>query len=178
MTYECLLYEVKDGVATLTLNRPDRLNALGGSLRDDLHDAITRSSADSEVRVMVITGSGKGFCAGGDVKDFADNPDRIGILVKELTTYLHGAVSRLASGSAIQSWAPCSTVVSGVETSEWLMPWPAVIRLSSPGRTIAWLPAESRCSISPSKSQLAVCSPVCGCGATTIPPVWSTSSGP
>jgi enoyl-CoA hydratase/carnithine racemase len=68
MTYECLLYEVKDGVATLTLNRPDRLNALGGTLRDDLHDAITRSSADPEVRVMVITGAGKGFCAGGDVK--------------------------------------------------------------------------------------------------------------
>jgi 2-(1,2-epoxy-1,2-dihydrophenyl)acetyl-CoA isomerase len=68
MTYECLLYEVKDGVATLTLNRPERLNALGGSLRDDLHDAITRSSGDSDVRVMVITGAGKGFCAGGDVK--------------------------------------------------------------------------------------------------------------
>jgi enoyl-CoA hydratase/carnithine racemase len=68
MTYECLLYEVKDGIATLTLNRPDRLNALGGTLRDDLHDAITRSAADSDVRVMIITGAGKGFCAGGDVK--------------------------------------------------------------------------------------------------------------
>ena len=68
MTYECLLYEVKEGVAPLTLNRPDRLNALGGTLRDDLHDALTRSSADPDVRVMVITGSGKGFCAGGDVK--------------------------------------------------------------------------------------------------------------
>jgi 2-(1,2-epoxy-1,2-dihydrophenyl)acetyl-CoA isomerase len=68
MTYECLLYEVKDGVATLTLNRPERLNALGGSLRDDLHDAITRSAASSDVRVMIITGAGKGFCAGGDVK--------------------------------------------------------------------------------------------------------------
>jgi 2-(1,2-epoxy-1,2-dihydrophenyl)acetyl-CoA isomerase len=68
MTYECLLYEVKDGIATLTLNRPDRLNALGGSLRDDLHDALTRSAADPDVRVMIITGAGKGFCAGGDVK--------------------------------------------------------------------------------------------------------------
>ena len=68
MTYECLLYEVKDGIATLTLNRPDRLNALGGSLRDDLHDAVTRSAADPQVRVMVITGAGKGFCSGGDVK--------------------------------------------------------------------------------------------------------------
>ena len=68
MTYECLLYELKDGIATLTLNRPDRLNALGGSLRDDLHDAVTRSAADPDVRVMVITGAGKGFCSGGDVK--------------------------------------------------------------------------------------------------------------
>ena len=66
--YKCLLYEVKDAVATLTLNRPDRLNALGDTLRDDLHDAVLRASADSDVRVMVITGAGKGFCSGGDVK--------------------------------------------------------------------------------------------------------------
>jgi 2-(1,2-epoxy-1,2-dihydrophenyl)acetyl-CoA isomerase len=68
MIYKCLLYEIKDGVATLTLNRPERLNALGDTLRDDLHDAILRSSDNPDVRVMVITGSGKGFCAGGDVK--------------------------------------------------------------------------------------------------------------
>ena len=68
MTYECLLYEVKDGIATLTLNRPERLNALGGTLRQDLHDAVTRAGADPEVRVMVLTGAGKGFCSGGDVK--------------------------------------------------------------------------------------------------------------
>ena len=66
--YKCLLYEVKDAVATLTLNRPDRLNALGDTLRDDLHDAVLRASADLDVRVMVITGAGKGFCSGGDVK--------------------------------------------------------------------------------------------------------------
>jgi len=68
MTYECLLYEVKDGIATLTLNSPERLNALGGTLRQDLHDALTRAGADPEVRVMVVTGAGKGFCSGGDVK--------------------------------------------------------------------------------------------------------------
>ena len=66
--YKCLLYEVKDAVATLTLNRPERLNALGDTLRDDLHDAVLRASGDPEVRVMVITGAGKGFCSGGDVK--------------------------------------------------------------------------------------------------------------
>jgi len=68
MTYKCLLYDVKDGIATLTLNRPERLNALGDTLRDDLLDAITRSSVDPSVRVMIVTGAGKGFCAGGDVK--------------------------------------------------------------------------------------------------------------
>ena len=72
MTYKCLLYEMKDGIATLTLNRPERLNALGDTLRDDLLDAITRSSVDPDVRVMIVTGAGKGFCAGGDVKAMSE----------------------------------------------------------------------------------------------------------
>jgi enoyl-CoA hydratase/carnithine racemase len=75
MTYKCLLHEVKDGVATLTLNRPERLNALGDTLRDDLHHAVLRSAADPEVRVIVITGAGKGFCAGGDVKTMHENKE-------------------------------------------------------------------------------------------------------
>ena len=70
--YKCLIYEVKDAIATLTLNRPERLNALGDTLRDDLHDAVLRASQDAEVRVMVVTGAGKGFCAGGDVKAMND----------------------------------------------------------------------------------------------------------
>ena len=76
MTYECLLYEVKDGIAELTLNRPDRLNALGGTLRDDLLDAVTRASGDPHVRVMIITGAGRGFCSGGDVKAMNEAKER------------------------------------------------------------------------------------------------------
>ena len=76
MTYECLLYDVKDGIATLTLNRPDRLNALGDTLREDLYDAVTRAAADPEVRVMVVTGAGKGFCSGGDVKAMNEREGR------------------------------------------------------------------------------------------------------
>ena len=72
MTYESLLYETKDGIATLTLNRPERLNALGGTLRDDLLDAVGRASGDADVRVIIITGAGKGFCSGGDVKAMAE----------------------------------------------------------------------------------------------------------
>ncbi len=66
--YKCLLYEVKDAVATLTLNRPERLNALGDTLREDLHAAVLRASQDGDVRAVVLTGAGKAFCAGGDVK--------------------------------------------------------------------------------------------------------------
>jgi len=69
MAYECLLFDIKDRIATLTLNRPERLNALGGTLREDLFDAITRVSNDDEVRAVVITGAGRGFCSGGDVKN-------------------------------------------------------------------------------------------------------------
>lgn len=71
MTYECLLYDVKDRIATLTLNRPERLNALGDTLRDDLYDAVTKSAADPNVGVLIITGAGRGFCSGGDVKSMS-----------------------------------------------------------------------------------------------------------
>src|SRR2546427_10749501 len=66
--YKSLIYEVKDAIATLTLNRPERLNALGGTLRDDLHDAVLRATGDADVRGIVATGAGQGFCSGGDVK--------------------------------------------------------------------------------------------------------------
>ncbi len=73
MTYQCLRYEVQDRIATLTLNRPERLNALGGTLREDLIDAVTKSTADPNVGVLVITGAGRGFCSGGDVKSMSEH---------------------------------------------------------------------------------------------------------
>ncbi len=72
MTYKCLLIEVKDRIATLTLNRPERLNALGDTLREDLHDAVLKCGSDPDVGVIVITGAGRGFCSGGDVKSMSD----------------------------------------------------------------------------------------------------------
>ena len=75
MSYKCLLYEVHERIATLTLNRPDRLNALGDTLREDLFDAVTRATVDPEVRVVVITGAGRGFCSGGDVKSMQERQD-------------------------------------------------------------------------------------------------------
>jgi 2-(1,2-epoxy-1,2-dihydrophenyl)acetyl-CoA isomerase len=109
MAYESVIYEVKDAVATITLNRPDAYNALNLSLARDLYHVVLEADEDRAVRCIVVTGAGRAFCAGGDVKDFADNPDRIGILIKELTTYLHGAVSRLA-----RTQKPVVMAVNGV----------------------------------------------------------------
>src|SRR5438132_13578101 len=95
MAYQHLLLDRKDQIATITLNRPDAYNALNRGLGRDLFHAVLEVDDDPDVRCVVITGAGKAFCAGGDVKGFADNLERIGALIKELTTYLHGAVSRL-----------------------------------------------------------------------------------
>jgi 2-(1,2-epoxy-1,2-dihydrophenyl)acetyl-CoA isomerase len=67
-----LLETVKDGVATLTLNRPDRLNALSPAMLDALLAALPRLAADADVGAVVLTGAGRAFCAGGDVKAMAE----------------------------------------------------------------------------------------------------------
>ncbi len=67
-----LLETVKDGVAVLTLNRPDRLNALSPAMLDALLEALPRLAADADVGAVVLTGSGRAFCAGGDVKAMAE----------------------------------------------------------------------------------------------------------
>ena len=72
MTYKCLLYDVNDHIDTLTLNRPERLNALGDTLREDFYDAVKKAAAEPEVRVLVVTGAGRGFCSGGDVKSMKE----------------------------------------------------------------------------------------------------------
>jgi 2-(1,2-epoxy-1,2-dihydrophenyl)acetyl-CoA isomerase len=96
MAYETVTLERRGGVATVTLNRPEALNALSLALGRDLFHVTLELDDDPAVRCIVITGRGKAFCAGGDVKDFVEQLPRIGAHIKELTTYLHGTVSRLA----------------------------------------------------------------------------------
>lgn len=64
---DVVLYETADGIATITLNRPDRLNAWTGPMGRAYFDALDRAADDPEVRVIVITGAGRGFCAGADM---------------------------------------------------------------------------------------------------------------
>ncbi len=109
MGYETIKLERAVGVATLTLDRPDAFNALNLALGRELFSAVLELDEDPGVRCIVITGAGKAFCGGGDVKDFADALPRIGVLIKELTTYIHGAVSRL-----VRTPKPVLTAVNGV----------------------------------------------------------------
>lgn len=72
MSDEHLVESVEDGVVTLTLSRPERLNALSGPMMSALREAVPRLAQDAQVRVVVLTGAGRAFCAGGDVKGMAE----------------------------------------------------------------------------------------------------------
>ena len=67
MPYETILFDAADGVATITLNRPENYNAMTAQMYEDLLDAFKQISRDNTVRVVVITGAGKGFCSGADL---------------------------------------------------------------------------------------------------------------
>ena len=67
MSERAVLYEVRDFVATVTLNRPDRLNAFNGDMERELREAMLRAAGDEAVRVVILTGAGRGFCAGADM---------------------------------------------------------------------------------------------------------------
>jgi len=71
MTEQVVLTERRDGVVTVTLNRPDRLNAMDAALLDGLLAAVERAVSDPGVRVVVLTGAGRAFCVGGDLQGFA-----------------------------------------------------------------------------------------------------------
>src|SRR5271167_3419761 len=85
MSYEAILYETRGPVAIITLNRPERLNAIGQAVREEVHQAVQAAHEDDAVRAAIITGAGKGFCSGAD---------------------LSGAAARAAGGGAIAAPAP------------------------------------------------------------------------
>jgi 2-(1,2-epoxy-1,2-dihydrophenyl)acetyl-CoA isomerase len=96
MEYSALLFDVRDNVARITLNRPEAANSLNETLARDLMHAALRCDEDPAIRAVVITGAGRMFCAGGDLKSFAAQGDNLPYHLKEVTTYFHAAVSRMA----------------------------------------------------------------------------------
>jgi 2-(1,2-epoxy-1,2-dihydrophenyl)acetyl-CoA isomerase len=107
-----LIEQVKDGVAVLTLNRPDRLNAMSRPMLDALLEALPRLAEDAAVGVVVLTGAGRGFCAGGDVKAMAEGNELGGQTMEDRAQALR----------------------SRMETSRWLheMPKPTIAMMRGP----------------------------------------------
>lgn len=90
MAYETILYAAADGLAVITLNRPEKFNAFTRKLHTELQDALRAAEKDSAVRCLVITGAGKAFCAGQDLTDLGGGP--IGEVVRR---YYNPLIARL-----------------------------------------------------------------------------------
>jgi enoyl-CoA hydratase/carnithine racemase len=73
MTYTTILYEVSDRIATITFNRPEKLNAVNLRMGDELRDAYQRAESDPEVWTILVTGAGRAFCAGADVEGIPED---------------------------------------------------------------------------------------------------------
>jgi len=116
MAYETILYEIEGPVLTITLNRPDKLNAYTGVMGAELTDAFERADQDDAVRVVIVTGAGRGFCAGADISGGADAFD---------TNGLRPPPPRSASSSPGGGWCP---------------------RPAAPGSCPSWWACRGRCA--------------------------------
>ena len=110
MAFEELIYEKKNHVAYITLNRPEARNALTMKTYQELEDALTDSNTDHEVRVVVITGTGKGFCSGDDVKQVMLDTSRI----KEREVYAKRQVSAKPTPAAALMMKMIKPVIAAV----------------------------------------------------------------
>jgi 2-(1,2-epoxy-1,2-dihydrophenyl)acetyl-CoA isomerase len=96
-----LLFEIRNGVGYITLNRPDVANALNAELVKELEEVSLRCDEDPAVRAVLMTGAGKMFCGGGDLKSFAAQPPaQLPAYLKQVTFYLHKAIHRFARMNA------------------------------------------------------------------------------
>jgi 2-(1,2-epoxy-1,2-dihydrophenyl)acetyl-CoA isomerase len=109
MTYQTLSLSIDSGIATLTLNRPNDANALNLQMANELLDAATVCSADERVRAVIMTGQGKMFCAGGDLREMNEQGDRCPEHLTRMASAMHGALIRFAHMDA-----PVIMAVNGI----------------------------------------------------------------
>jgi 2-(1,2-epoxy-1,2-dihydrophenyl)acetyl-CoA isomerase len=127
MSYQTILFEVTDGVARLTLNRPDRLNSFNVQMHGEVRDALSKLTNNSGARVLVFTGAGRGFCAGQDLGDRAVAPGGQGVdlgdsienyykplvlALRNLPMPVIGAVNGVAAGAGANIALACDLVIA------------------------------------------------------------------
>lgn len=132
MDYQSILFKIEAGVARLTLNRPDKLNSFTAAMHVEVRDAIERARADSTVRVLVLTGAGRGFCAGQDLSDRAVAPGGTAVDLGESVEKFYGplvlalrnlpmpvicAVNGVAAGAGANLPLACDIVIAAKSAS-------------------------------------------------------------
>lgn len=127
--YKALKYEVKDHTAYISLNRPDRFNAFNDDQSYELQDALKQVKRDADVRVVVLTGEGKAFCSGQDLKDIAGKKNRslsdslykrynpIIKAMRELPKPIIGRINGVAAGAGCSLALACDFVVAAENAS-------------------------------------------------------------
>lgn len=125
--FEHLLYQVEAGVLTLTLNRPDSYNSINDKISYELQDAFKAAAKDESVRVVVLTGAGKAFCSGQDLKEAQANPNRsyqeslhkrynpIIKAMRALPKPIIGRINGVAAGAGCSLALACDIVVATEE---------------------------------------------------------------
>ncbi|WP_375248636.1 enoyl-CoA hydratase/isomerase family protein [Sphingomonas sp.] len=130
MSYQTILYEVSDRIATLTLNRPDAMNATTDEMYQELQDLIPRIAADRDVACVILTGAGRGFCAGADLKARKDDATplerraRHRWILKDILEPLYrlekpviAAVNGAAAGAGFNIALACDFIIASEQAS-------------------------------------------------------------
>lgn len=139
MKYQEIVYEVEDRVLTITLNRPEKLNAFTRTMRDELVDAFDEADADDGVRAIIVTGAGRGFCAGADLSGGSgtfDSRERGG----ETDPSLHRDGGGLLSLRIFECKKPVIAAINGPAVGVGItMTLPMDIRLASEAARIGFV---------------------------------------
>lgn len=132
MSYQTILFEITNGVARLTLNRPDRLNSFNVQMHQEVREALTQVAASKDARVLVLSGAGRGFCAGQDLGDRAVAPGGQGVdlgdsienyykpmvlALRNLPMPVIAAVNGVAAGAGANIALACDLVIAARSAS-------------------------------------------------------------
>lgn len=123
MSYETLLYDVSEGVCTITLNRPDSLNSVNEALGRELQDALKSAERAAEVRALVLTGAGRAFCAGQDLRERQNASTSLGeslrnrynpivLRMRRMEKPVIASVNGVAAGAGMSLALACDMIVA------------------------------------------------------------------